>query len=139
MKNWLKDKVLTFSIITFLITTIVSSVLWFLNIWTEFVNWYFGIIVLLGVLLRILFLLNKKINIITMKSIEKIKFILGLILLSFPIIGGLIFFLEGFGVLFVLLDYNNLSDIFDKDTPIFLGLCGIGGSILLNSVKTEIK
>ena len=139
MKNWLKDKVLTFSIITFLITTIVSSVLWYLNIWTEFVYWYFGIIVLLGVLLRILFLLNEKINIITMKSIEKIKFILGLILLSFPIICGVIFFLEGFGVLFVLIDFSNLSIIFDKDTPIFLGLCGISGSILLNSVKTEIK
>ncbi len=115
------------------------SVLWLLNIWTDFIFCYFGLIVLLGVLLRILFLLNEKINIITMKSIEKIKFILGLILLSFPIIVGVIFFLEGFGVLFVIIDYDNLSDLFTKDTPIFLGLCGIGGSLLLNSVKTEIK
>jgi hypothetical protein len=139
MKNCLKDKILTFSIFTFLTTSIVLSVLWLLNIWTDFIFCYFGLIVLLGVLLKILFLLNEKINIITMKSIEKIKFILGLILLSFPIIVGVIFFLEGFGVLFVIIDYDNLSDLFTKDTPIFLGLCGIGGSLLLNSVKTEIK
>jgi hypothetical protein len=72
-----------------------------------------------------------------MKSIEKIKFILGIILLSFPLIGGVIFYLEGFRVLEEVLDYDYISNIFDNDTPIFLGLCGIGGSILLNSVKTD--
>ncbi len=91
-----------------------------------------------------------------MKSIEKIKFIFGLILISFSILGGLIFFLESFKILNHLLDYGNLSTVFQggwaisgrrddgfaysgggaSNIPIFLGLCSFAGSFLLTSIKT---
>ena len=71
------------------------------------------------------------------KILEITKLSVGLLLLLFPILGGIIFFLEGFYITPTILDFDNLTGIYDKDTPVFLGLCGIGGAILLNSVKIE--
>ncbi|MDD4110705.1 MAG: hypothetical protein PHS54_04045 [Clostridia bacterium] len=86
-----------------------------------------------------------------MKNIEKIKFIFGLTLVSFAIIGGLVFYLESFEILDGFLDGRH-SRIFwtityddsvaTSNTPIFLGLCGLAGAYLLSSVKpikTEAK
>jgi hypothetical protein len=86
-----------------------------------------------------------------MKNIEKIKFICGLTLLAFAIIGGLIFYLESFEILDSVLSIRDTSRIWEdgygegsgaSTTPIFLGLCGLAGSYLLSSVKppkTESK
>ncbi len=86
-----------------------------------------------------------------MKEIEKIKFICGLTLVSFAILGGLIFYLESFKILKEILNDYDLSYIFRQGsgagsgashTPIFLGLCGLAGAYLLASVrpsKTETK
>ena len=88
-----------------------------------------------------------------MKNIEKIKFICGLTLVSFAILGGLIFYLESFKIMESLLNYGKLSGIFEggwvldsgggaSNTPIFLGLCGLAGAYLLASIrpsKTETK
>jgi hypothetical protein len=86
-----------------------------------------------------------------MKNIEKIKFISGLILLSFAIIGGLIFFLESFEIIDRILSASDTSNIWEKgygegsgasNTPTYLGLCGLAGAYLLSSVKptkTESK
>lgn len=71
------------------------------------------------------------------KILEITKLSIGILLLIFPILGGIIFFLEGFYVTPTILDFDNLTGIYDKDTPVFLGLCGIGGAILLNSVKIK--
>ncbi len=71
------------------------------------------------------------------KILEILKVSIGILLLLFPIMGGIIFFLEGFHITPTILDFDNLTEIYDKDTPIFLGLCGIGGAILLNAVKIE--
>lgn len=71
------------------------------------------------------------------KILEILKLSISILLLLFPIMGGIIFFLEGFYISPTILDFDNLSEIYDKDTPIFLGLCGIGGAILLNAVKIE--
>jgi hypothetical protein len=73
------------------------------------------------------------------KILEITKLIIGILLLIYPILGGIIFFLEGFYVTPTILDFDNLTEIYDKDTPVFLGLCGIGGAILLNSVKIDSK
>ena len=79
-----------------------------------------------------------------MKNIEKIKFICGLTLISFAIIGGLIFYLESFKILNEVLDLKNQSRIWmdgygegsgAPNTSIFLGLCGLAGAYLLASVK----
>jgi hypothetical protein len=78
-----------------------------------------------------------------MKDIEKIKFIYGLTLVTFAIIGGVIFFLESFKILDEVLSTSKTSRIWEEDsTPIFLGLCGLAGAYLLASVKqknTETK
>ena len=78
-----------------------------------------------------------------MKDIEKIKFIYGLTLVTFAIIGGIIFFLESFKILDEVLSTTKTSRIWEEDsTPIFLGLCGLAGAYLLASVKptnTETK
>ncbi len=71
------------------------------------------------------------------KILEITKLSIGILLLIFPILGGIIFFLEGFYVTPTILDFDNLTEIYDKDTPVFFGLCGIGGAILLNSVKIK--
>lgn len=85
-----------------------------------------------------------------MKNIEKIKFICGLTLVSFAIIGGLIFYIESFEIFENIL-YEYTSSIFRRgygdgsgssQTPVFLGLCGLAGAYLLASVrpsKTETK
>ncbi|MFM7015099.1 MAG: hypothetical protein ACKOX3_02115 [Bacteroidota bacterium] len=73
------------------------------------------------------------------KILEITKLSIGILLLIFPILGGIIFFLEGFYVTPTILDFDNLTEIYDKDTPVFLGLCGIGGAILLNSVKIKTE
>ena len=77
-----------------------------------------------------------------MKNIEKIKLICGLVLVSFAILAGLIFYLESFGILKnTLLPY--VSYVFTRgesgasNTPIFLGLCGLSGAYLLSSVKNQ--
>lgn len=81
-----------------------------------------------------------------MKNIEKIKFICGLTLVSFAILGGLIFYLESFKIIEGLLNNCELSDIFNSgwvpgsgggasNAPIFLGLCGLAGAHLLASVR----
>lgn len=88
-----------------------------------------------------------------MKNIEIIKFICGLTLVSFAIFCGIIFYLESFNIVESLLNYTNLSGIFEggwvsdsgggaSNIPIFFGLCGLAGAYLLVSVKsgkTEIK
>jgi len=86
-----------------------------------------------------------------MEDIEKIKFICGLTLVAFAIIGGLIFFFESFKILDEVLSTNKTSQIWEdgygegsgaSHTPIFLGLCGLAGAYLLASVrpsKTETK
>lgn len=79
-----------------------------------------------------------------MKNIEKIKYICGLTLMAFAIIGGLIFFLESFKILDEVLSMSDTSRIWEEgygegsgasNTPIFLGLCGLAGAYLLSSVK----
>jgi hypothetical protein len=79
-----------------------------------------------------------------MKNIEKIKFISGLTLVSFAILGGLIFYLESFKILDEILSGGNQSQIWEdgygdgagaSNSPIFLGLCGLAGAFLLSSVK----
>jgi hypothetical protein len=81
-------------------------------------------------------------------KIESIKLIVGIIFLSFGVLGALIFFLEGFGILDQFFQYKKLSAIFRpgwtfdtgggaSNTPVFLGLCSIAGAILLNSIKTN--
>jgi hypothetical protein len=86
-----------------------------------------------------------------MKEIEKVKFVCGLILVSFAIIGGLIFYLESLTILDTVFDVQNQSRIWEdgfgegsgaSNTSIFLGLCGLAGAYLLASVrptKTENK
>jgi uncharacterized membrane protein YuzA (DUF378 family) len=86
-----------------------------------------------------------------MKNIENIKFICGLTLLAFAIVGGLIFFLESFKILDSVLSTADTSQIWEdgygegsgaSQTPIFLGICGLAGAYLLASVKpikTETK
>jgi uncharacterized membrane protein YuzA (DUF378 family) len=89
-----------------------------------------------------------KLNIVKfniMKVIEIIKFICGLTLVSFPILAGLIFYLESFNILAHVLPTTNISPIFKvytgdaaaiSNTSIFLGLCGLAGAYLLASVKS---
>lgn len=84
-----------------------------------------------------------------MKSIERIKFICGLILISFAIIIGIIFYLESFKIIDEILNNANLSYIFRRgygdgsgssQTTIFIGLCGLAGAYLLASVnQTNVK
>lgn len=78
---------------------------------------------------------------ITPKLFEILKIILGTILVIFPITVGAIYFLDKFGIELYLSDgYYSLNELlFDNQSPLFFGLCGIGGSILLNSVKIEPK
>jgi len=80
------------------------------------------------------------------KIIGIVKLILGLILLLFPVLGGLIFYLESFGILHKVLDVKNVSGIFwvyfgdsaaSSNTPIFLGLCGLAGAYLLSNYKSQ--
>ncbi|MCZ2483004.1 hypothetical protein G9H64_08555 [Aquirufa nivalisilvae] len=71
---------------------------------------------------------------------EKLKFICGLTLVAFAIIGGLIFFLESFLFINKLFSMGNTSHIWRdgsgaSNTPIFLGQCGLSGAHLLASVK----
>ena len=90
-----------------------------------------------------------------MKHLEKIKFIIGFILISFSIVIGLCFFIEAFGIAGKILN-NDVSMIFkdvslyehvrgsvggrvsaggSANTVIFFGLCGLAGAYLLASVK----
>lgn len=93
-----------------------------------------------------------------MRSIEKIKLIFGIILTSFAILGGLIFFLESFKIIKNSLDYRHLSVVFQgggvnynigrdavssgggaSNIPIFLGLCGLAGTFLLTSITRTME
>ncbi|RNI34807.1 hypothetical protein EFY79_14050 [Hanamia caeni] len=80
------------------------------------------------------------------KIIELTKLILGLILLLFPVIGGLIFYLEGLSILHKVINVKNVSGVFwvyygdstaASNTPIFLGLCGLAGAYLLANYKSS--
>lgn len=76
-----------------------------------------------------------------MKHIEKIKFWSGITLVFFAVLGGLIFYLESFDVIDALFKWGT-SSVWRSDsggsmTPVFLGLCAIGGAILLGSVKVQ--
>jgi hypothetical protein len=77
-----------------------------------------------------------------MKKLELIKFIFGIILLGFAIVGGFAFLIESFYDLDILSEGKLF--IFDRgydggasNAPIFLGLCGIAGAYLLAFVKSE--
>jgi uncharacterized membrane protein YuzA (DUF378 family) len=86
-----------------------------------------------------------------MKFIETIKLICGLILVSFAILAGLIFYLLSFDIIAEILYGDQLSSLFwhyfginkaPSNVPIFFGLCGLAGAYLLasvKSVKTERK
>jgi len=84
-----------------------------------------------------------------MKYLEYLKLLIGLILVSFPIIIGVIF------IHYALSDYHDWNDIYniflksvdDHNTEmaihssvfIFLGMCAFSGSYLLASVKSKSK
>tara|TARA_R110002073_G_scaffold267668_1_gene430926 strand:- start:1038 stop:1292 length:255 start_codon:yes stop_codon:yes gene_type:complete len=84
-----------------------------------------------------------------MKHIEKIKFWLGITLISFAILGGLVFFFESTssfvktGLSFKSLfetDKLAIKKVFlliATNTPQFFGLCAIAGAWLLISVKKD--
>jgi hypothetical protein len=77
------------------------------------------------------------------KIIETVKFIFGMLLLLIPIIGGIVFYLEGFEVLKSFFAIGNLSIIWipvqgaSSTTPIFLGLCGIAGAYLMSNIRLK--
>ena len=78
-----------------------------------------------------------------MKHIEKIKFWAGITLVFFAVLGGLIFYLESFNLIDALFSHYP-SGVWQAHegssmTPIFLGLCGISGAMLLGSVKSTIE
>jgi hypothetical protein len=79
-----------------------------------------------------------------MKNLEKIKWYAGLALTSYAVLGGLIFYLESWGILDKVFSFDNQSRIWEdgfgegsgaSHTPIFLGLCGLAGAYLLASIK----
>ena len=77
-----------------------------------------------------------------MKNLEKIKFRIGLTLLLFTLIGLVLFYLESFiGEDFLSVRTSKIwrrgAEGGASNTPIFFGLCGIAGAILLASVKKE--
>lgn len=81
-----------------------------------------------------------------MKKVELLKLWFGIILISFAIIGGLIFYLESFEILDSILSTSDTSQIWEdgygegsgaSNTPIFLGLCAIAGSLLLMNMKNK--
>lgn len=83
-----------------------------------------------------------------MKKLEKIKFWCGFILISFALIGGLVFYLESFELLDSFFSTSDTSRIWEpghgggsgaSNTPNFLGLCAVAGAILLMSVKQEVR
>ena len=79
-----------------------------------------------------------------MEKIEKLKLIIGLILISFSVIIGIVFFLESFGILNNFFSQSSLSMIYEdgvidhrrdsvigggaSNVTIFIGLCSISGS-----------
>ena len=75
-----------------------------------------------------------------MKNLEKIKFRIGLTLLLFTLIGLVLFYIESFvGARFLRSRTSSIWSSMEgsSNTPIFFGLCGIAGAILLASVKKE--
>jgi hypothetical protein len=70
------------------------------------------------------------------------KKIAGTLLVSYAALGGIIFYLESLKIFDDVFSTSNTSRIWDASdassmTPIFLGLCGIAGAMLLNSIKDE--
>jgi len=81
----------------------------------------------------------------TKKLMKKLLFTFGLILISFPIIGGL-FYGVGLFILFInpeakysvrMSHFQDLVIYNSPNTPIFLGLCGLTGAYLLFSLKSS--
>lgn len=71
---------------------------------------------------------------------------MGIILISFALIFGAIFFLESMNVLDGVFDADNISSVYShgygegsgaSNIPIFFGLCGIAGALLLLNVKED--
>ncbi len=84
-----------------------------------------------------------------MKNLEKIKFICGLIMISFAILGGIFFYFESLGIGEVWYDLSRSDGFYwlwtgvnnggSSNAPIFLGICGFAGAYLLASVKPVEK
>tara|TARA_R110002096_G_scaffold350238_1_gene543310 strand:+ start:181 stop:423 length:243 start_codon:yes stop_codon:yes gene_type:complete len=76
-----------------------------------------------------------------MNHLEKIKFWLGIVLISFAVIGGIIFFIEMFfhssnsSLAFGYTSSRKGILLVALNTPIFFGLCAIAGAWLIISVK----
>lgn len=68
-------------------------------------------------------------------------------MISFAILGGILFYIESLGIDKVWYDYSGRSDGFDElwinggssNAQIFLGICGFAGAYLLASVKPVEK
>jgi len=88
------------------------------------------------------------------KIIKNLKLSLGLILISYAIFGGLMFYLEALDFYDKEIFEKHISDVwlpasggYDGNTgesfptygtstvPVFLGLCGLAGAYLLGSIK----
>lgn len=77
-----------------------------------------------------------------MKKLEKTKMILGYILIGFSIIGiisALLFQFGGAELFFFFDEFYHFKGGGTSNLPIFYGLCAIAGSILLATVKKELK
>ena len=75
-----------------------------------------------------------------MKNLEKIKMIIGYILIGFSIIGMLVAFSYQFDWDWFEYDYKTFGRGADggaSNSPIFYGLMAIAGAILLATVKKE--
>lgn len=79
---------------------------------------------------------------------RKVEIILGLLLISFAILGGVIFYLETFELFEGILSTKETSYIWEhgygegggaSNSPVFLGLCGIAGAILLSSIEQKTE
>jgi len=77
-------------------------------------------------------------------TLEIFKFLVGLTFVAFAILGGIIYYLEAFGYVDVVM-HGYFSPIWNvgvmnkgnaaSSVPIFLGLCGIAGAYLLANTK----
>ncbi|MDP3946510.1 MAG: hypothetical protein Q8Q51_11510 [Lutibacter sp.] len=79
-----------------------------------------------------------------MKHLKFIKFVIGLFLLSLPVISGLLFFysliIEKWVPLFQTITDTRLlthSPMILPNTLIFISVCGFTGAYLLNSIKNK--
>lgn len=102
---------------------------------------FWGALVIICIIsIKKLFYQFKNFNyMINAKSLEAIKITFGLLLLIFPVIGGIILYLDSFGIqLYNGVHYDSISEVlFSNQASLFLGLCGVAGAILINSLKTK--